>query len=250
MQRLAIAGILVVILPSLGFAHVSVRPRESKAGAEERYVVRVPTEGTVATDYVRLEIPKDVSILEVLAAEGATFEMTKEGGQATAITWSKAIPPKAVTEFVFRARNPDSGDIVWKAHQHFGDGTTADWIGAPGERRPAAVTKLTSGDHLGGLQVSESDAAVRRRDQQRLDRLQRPRSRSRWVLAFRAGDCSSVARKRIANRQAAFDHLAVLEVFRVERCALRFQCSCRNQSVVELESVLICDADASVMAMN
>ena len=58
MQRLAIAGILVVILPSLGFAHVSVRPRESKAGAEERYVVRVPTEGTVATDYVRLEIPE------------------------------------------------------------------------------------------------------------------------------------------------------------------------------------------------
>ena len=159
MQRLAIAGILVVILPSLGFAHVSVRPRESKAGAEERYVVRVPTEGTVATDYVRLEIPKDVSILEVLAAEGATFEMTKEGGRAM-ITWSKAIPPKAVAEFVFRTRNPDSGDIVWKAHQHFADGTTADWIGAPSERRPAAVTKLTSGDGLGGLQVSESDAAV------------------------------------------------------------------------------------------
>src|SRR5204862_1781521 len=80
--------------------------------------------------------------------------------RATAITWSKAIPPKAVAEFVFRARNPDSGDIVWKAHQHFADGTTADWIGAPSERRPAAVTKLTSGDGLGGLHVSDSDAAV------------------------------------------------------------------------------------------
>ena len=74
MQRLAITGILVLTLPSIGFAHVSVRPRKSKTGAEERYVVRVPTEGTVATDYVRLEIPKDVSVLEVLAAEGPNRE--------------------------------------------------------------------------------------------------------------------------------------------------------------------------------
>ena len=160
MQRLAIAGILVVTVPSIGFAHVSVRPRESKAGAEERYIVRVPTEGAVATDYVRLEIPAAVTVLEVLAAEGATFEMTKQGGRATAITWSKAIPPKAVAEFMFRARNPDSGAIVWKAHQHFADGTTADWIGAPGERHPAAVTKLTTGDSFGGLHVSGGDVTV------------------------------------------------------------------------------------------
>lgn len=160
MQRLAVAGFLVLILPSIAFAHVNVQPRESKAGAEERYVVRVPTEGTVTTDYVRLEIPRDVTVLEVLAAEGATVQMTKEGGRATAITWSKTIPPKGVAEFVFRARNPQSGDIVWKAHQQFADGTTADWIGAAGERRPAAVTKLAGGDRPSGLQASESEAAV------------------------------------------------------------------------------------------
>lgn len=145
MRRLAIIGALVLALPSLAFAHVSVRPRESKPGVEERYTVRVPTEGTVATTQVHLEIPAGVTVLEVLPHEGATFETAKQGDRITAITWKKEIPPKGVAEFLFRARNPASGEIVWKAHQHFTDGTTADWIGVAGEKRPASVTKLVAG---------------------------------------------------------------------------------------------------------
>jgi uncharacterized protein YcnI len=144
MKRLATVGILLLAGPSLAFAHVSVRPRESKPGAEERYTVRVPTEGTVATTHVMLEIPEGVTVLEVLPHEEATFETAKQGERITAITWKKEIAPKAAAEFVFRARNPGSGDIVWKAHQHFTDGTAADWIGAAGERRPASVTKLAA----------------------------------------------------------------------------------------------------------
>lgn len=49
MRRLSIVGALVLAVPSLAFAHVGVRPRESTPGAEERYTVRVPTEGRVAT---------------------------------------------------------------------------------------------------------------------------------------------------------------------------------------------------------
>ena len=45
MRRLAAIGTLVLAAPSLAVAHVSVRPRESKPGVEERYTVRVPTEG-------------------------------------------------------------------------------------------------------------------------------------------------------------------------------------------------------------
>jgi uncharacterized protein YcnI len=70
-------------------AHGSVRPRESKSGAEERYTVRVPTEGTVATTHVRLEIPSDVVVLEVVPAEGATFETARAGERVTSITWKK-----------------------------------------------------------------------------------------------------------------------------------------------------------------
>ena len=144
MRRFACFAIVLLAVPWVAFAHVSVRPRESKASAEEQYTVRVPTEGTITTTQVQLDIPAGVTVLEVLPHDGATFETAKQGDRITAITWNKEITPKASAEFVFRARNPESGDVVWKAHQHFKDGTTADWIGPAGDRRPASVTKLTA----------------------------------------------------------------------------------------------------------
>lgn len=91
-----------------------------------------------------LEIPTDVTVLEMLQADGATFETSKQGDRITSITWRKAIPPKTSAEFAFRARNPAATEIAWKAHQHFSDGTVADWIGPAGAGRPASVTKLSS----------------------------------------------------------------------------------------------------------
>jgi len=136
---------LVLTLPSLAMAHVSVRPRESRPGAEEQYTFRVPTEGAVATTHVVLEIPPDVTVLEVLSADGATVETGKRADRISDITWRKDIPPKQFAEFVFRARNPASGDIVWKAHQHFADGTVAAWIGPAGDRRPGGGLDWTGG---------------------------------------------------------------------------------------------------------
>jgi uncharacterized protein (TIGR02246 family) len=138
-------GVLTIALlaPSLALAHVGVRPRESKPGAEERYSVRVPTEGGVATVSVRLEIPDVVAVLEVEKFGGETFEVERRGDQIVAITWSRNIPPKESADFFFRARNPATGtEIVWKAHQHFADGSVADWVGPAGDKRPAAVTRL------------------------------------------------------------------------------------------------------------
>ncbi|MCI0365704.1 MAG: nuclear transport factor 2 family protein, partial [Phycisphaerales bacterium] len=99
----------------------------------------------------------DVTVLEVLPAEDATFETAKQGDRITTITWKKAIPPKASAEFVFRARNPAAGEIIWRAHQHFADGTVADWVGVAGEKRPASVTKLSTQSAASG---SSADAAA------------------------------------------------------------------------------------------
>lgn len=142
MRRPAIVAVFVLASSALALAHVSVRPRESKPNAEERYTVRVPTEGSVATTHVTLDVPAGVTVLEVLPSEGATSEVARDGARITTITWKKQIPPNTVAEFAFRARNPGSGDLMWKAHQHFADGTVADWVGAAGDRRPAAITKL------------------------------------------------------------------------------------------------------------
>jgi uncharacterized protein YcnI len=125
-------------------AHVTVVPRESQGGAVERYTIRVPTEGQVTTTSVELEVPADVTITEVVAGAGYTYDSRREGDRVVAITWKRDIPPRASAEFIFLARNPRSGQIAWKARQRFADGTSADWIGVEGDRRPASVTRLAA----------------------------------------------------------------------------------------------------------
>jgi uncharacterized protein YcnI len=143
-MRALIIGIFLVVAAAVLDAHVTVLPRESQAGAEQRYTVRVPTEGQVTTTSVELEVPPDVTITDVVAGDGYTFDARREGGRIVAITWKQEIKPAEVGEFVFFARNPKSGQIAWKARQRFADGTSADWVGVEGDRRPAAVTKLTA----------------------------------------------------------------------------------------------------------
>jgi uncharacterized protein YcnI len=134
-------------LAAIASAHVTVSPRESKAGTTQRYLVRVPTEGKVATVSVDLEIPSDVEITEVSAPAGAKHEAKRQAGRINAITWTIEIKPGDMAELPFTATNPSSGaSISWKAHQHFADGTTTDWTAAPGQPKPAARTTLTSAD--------------------------------------------------------------------------------------------------------
>jgi uncharacterized protein YcnI len=141
---------LIVLILAIGSAavsaHVTVWPQQSRAAAGERYTVRVPTEGQVTTSSVELEIPADVTVTGVLAGSGFTYDTRRAGERIVAITWKQDIKPGEVGEFVFFARNPRSGEqISWKARQRFADGTSADWIGVEGDRRPASVTRLIVG---------------------------------------------------------------------------------------------------------
>jgi uncharacterized protein YcnI len=143
MRRQVLVAASALLVPALAWAHVSVRPRESKAGAEEHYTVRVPTEGAVTTTSVEVEIPDGVTVIDVPRPAGAAHEVKRAGGRIVAIVWTKEIKPKEVAEFAFTARNPARGaEIAWKAHQHFADGTTTDWVNGAGQKQPAAITKL------------------------------------------------------------------------------------------------------------
>lgn len=142
MRAAAIALFLMLSLSALD-AHITVWPRESPTGAGERYTVRVPTEGQVATTSVELEVPADVTVTGILVGTGFTYETRRDGDRIVAITWKQEIKPAEVAEFVFFARNPKSGEqIAWKARQRFADGTSADWVGIESDRRPASVTRL------------------------------------------------------------------------------------------------------------
>jgi uncharacterized protein YcnI len=140
--KAVLVAIAVVVAGSIVSAHVTVWPQESRPGAGERYTVRVPTEGKVTTTSIELEVPADVLVSGVLVGAGYTYEVRRENDRIIAITWKQDIKPAEYGEFVFFARNPKAGQIAWKVHQRYADGTSADWVGVEGDRRPASVTKL------------------------------------------------------------------------------------------------------------
>ena len=144
MRVIAIAVLLFVCAAAVD-AHVTVWPRESRPGSRERYTVRVPTEGQVATTAVELEVPAEVEVTGVLVGGGYTYETRREGDRIVAITWTQEIKAGEYGEFVFFAINPKSGgEITWNARQRFADGASADWVGVEGDSQPASVTRLTA----------------------------------------------------------------------------------------------------------
>lgn len=144
MCRLSLLLASFLLVTTTAQAHVTIWPRESRAGASEKYVARVPTEGKVSTVAVEIEVPEGVTLVAVAAPVGWTYELKRAGERIVAVTWSMEIRPGEFAEFSFIARNPkDVTEIVWKARQRYADGTSADWSDAPGGKRPAAVTKLT-----------------------------------------------------------------------------------------------------------
>jgi uncharacterized protein YcnI len=126
----------LLVTASSAQAHVRVLPFESQPGAHQTYTVKAPTEGTVATTSVELDVPEGVSIADPAEAK-------KVDGRTVSITWTLEIPPGQSKDFVFEAINPSTNqDLSWKAHQHYADGTSRDWVDLPKTKSPASITKL------------------------------------------------------------------------------------------------------------
>ena len=138
-----VAAVLALLIPAAARAHVSITPRDSNAGATEKYVVRVPTEGKITTVGADLEVPDGV-VVEVLAAPaGWKYEVKRQDDRIVAISWTLDVKPGEFVEFAFVARNPrDQRRLVWKLRQRFADGTVTDWTNGPQGIRPTAVTNL------------------------------------------------------------------------------------------------------------
>jgi uncharacterized protein YcnI len=141
---LVLALAVILLAPAIARAHVTITPRESTAGATEKYVVRVPTEGKVATTSVELEVPEGVTVETQAVPMGWKYELKRQGDRIVAITWHMEIKPGEFAEFAFVALNPrDKTEIVWTLRQKFADGTTSDFTRTKsGAVRPTAVTKL------------------------------------------------------------------------------------------------------------
>jgi ketosteroid isomerase-like protein/uncharacterized protein YcnI len=164
--------ILALGLAGSASAHVTLRPAESRPGIEQGYTVRVPTEGQVATTSVELEVPEGVTIIDVPTPEGAKHDVRRSGERIVAIAWTKDIPPKQSAQFVFVARNPQTGErITWNVQQRFADGSSRAWTPGTKLSLTAAATGMPgSSDEAAKITawLKEYDAAFNAKD---LDKL-------------------------------------------------------------------------------
>jgi uncharacterized protein YcnI len=126
-------------------AHVMVSPTLSKAGATQKYEVRVHNELKVAATSVEVEIPEGVMVTDVAKPAAGSATPKKTGDRITSITWQVEVPPNKYLALVFTAKNPDAAkDLHWTVHEHLADGTVVDWSDKPGSKEKGSVTKLAN----------------------------------------------------------------------------------------------------------
>jgi uncharacterized protein YcnI len=156
-KRIAATVVCVALSLIVLDAHVIVTPRESAAGAEQVYTVRVPNEVTVSSMSVELEIPAGMHVMQVATGDGFTFDVKKDGNRIVSITWKKEIKPKEFSLFTFTAHNPQPGAMQWKAHQTFADGSMIHWIGERGTKQPASVTTIVPKGGAAGAKPADPE---------------------------------------------------------------------------------------------
>jgi uncharacterized protein YcnI len=144
LTRACVGVTMTVLTASIVSAHITIAPTQSMAGATEKYTLRVPTEGKVATVAAELDVPEGVIVEAVAMPNGWKHEIKRQGDRITGIVWTLTIPPQEFVEFSFVARNPrDKAEVVWTLRQRFADGTVSDWTKGPNGVRPTSMTRLT-----------------------------------------------------------------------------------------------------------
>ncbi|HKS06968.1 MAG TPA: DUF1775 domain-containing protein [Gemmatimonadaceae bacterium] len=140
----AIAFAVALIVPVMTWAHAVVYPRNSTAGARERYTIRVPNERGVATTRVQITFPASLRVSGFMDTPGWKLEILRDTAKRiTGAVWTGNLPVEHFAEFTFNATNPkDATELVWPVLQTYADGELASWTGPRGTDRPASATVL------------------------------------------------------------------------------------------------------------
>ena len=134
---------LALFVATSAFAHVRVSPRESAAGATQKYTMSVPTEKQSPTVRIEVSFPASVIVTSLAVTQGWTVEERKnDGGKIIGAVWSGgSIPFAEAADFSFEAKNPaDASRLEWKVIQIYQDGTRSEWTGPENSRTPSPVT--------------------------------------------------------------------------------------------------------------
>jgi uncharacterized protein YcnI len=144
-NKLVIGALVAFATLTTVSAHVMVSPPQSKAGATQKYEVRVHNESKVAAKSIDLTIPEGVIVTDVAKTAAGTPKTTMTGNHITAITWDIDVQPTKYVALPFTATNPDAAaDLHWNLREHLADGSVVDWSDKPGSKEKGSVTKLSA----------------------------------------------------------------------------------------------------------
>ncbi|WP_369370085.1 YcnI family protein [Promicromonospora sp. Populi] len=181
------ATAVLVLLPTVAYAHVSVTPDSTAAESYTPLTFRVPTESdTESTTQLVVDLPTDTPLLFVMPrslpgwdveveiedldepfeVEGATVD------EAPArVTWTAQegyeVPPDEYQDFtIYAGALPEEGtEVVLPAHQTYSDGAVVDWDdlatddgGEPEAPAPAFTTTAASAEGAHGAAPAEAAA--------------------------------------------------------------------------------------------
>ncbi|MGA0068170.1 MAG: DUF1775 domain-containing protein [Miltoncostaeaceae bacterium] len=131
----AIGGALALALAAAGTAqaHIGVSPGTAVLRESTEFTIRVPTEGGVATNRVRVTFPAQVTVYAVADAPGWTTQILRRpDGRLRGVEWTGgAIPPDQYADFTVLGTPFEEGTSVWKSEQGLANGTVKAWTAAP-----------------------------------------------------------------------------------------------------------------------
>ncbi|MGH8775889.1 MAG: YcnI family protein [Jiangellaceae bacterium] len=206
LAALGTVGLLIAV-PTIAAAHVTVRPDVDTSGSFSKLTFRVPNESdTAGTVALRVELPADTPFpsVSVQPHVGWTAELTREPlpepidvGEftleeaVTAVTWTAndgvRIGPGEFDEFAISVGPlPEPGEYALPAEQTYDDGEVVAWADAPDAEHPAPA--LIVAPVGGGGGDGDDDRQAAREDGDR----ERPTAEERAAIrAERRGEDAS-----------------------------------------------------------
>ena len=77
-MKRAVVGLVLFAAISTAEGHVTIQPKQSIAGATEKYTIRVPTEKFVPTVRVEVQFPADINVFAFEPKDGWKIEEKKD----------------------------------------------------------------------------------------------------------------------------------------------------------------------------
>ena len=143
-MRTSIVVLLTVSAAASLSAHIMVSPPQSKAGATQKYEMRVHNEAKVAVTSIELEIPDGVTVTTVAKPAIGLYTTRTAADRIATVIWQIEVQPSKYLALPFTAKNPEgSVELHWNVREHLADGSVVDWSDKPGAAEKASMTKLS-----------------------------------------------------------------------------------------------------------